>query len=90
MSALMKHLRKTRTKLVAQVHSHPANAFHSQADDEWAIARHEGALSFVIPYFARSTNSSTFLDQAALFRLSAQDQWLEVQRAQFSQHVVIP
>jgi len=87
MSALMAHLRKTRTKLVAQVHSHPGHAFHSQADDDWAIVRHEGALSFVVPYFARNTNASTFLDQVALFHLSDQDEWLEIRRAQFSEHV---
>ncbi|RWX24516.1 Mov34/MPN/PAD-1 family protein [Rhizobium leguminosarum] len=89
MSALMSHLRTTRTKLVAQVHSHPGHAFHSQADDEWAIIRHEGALSFVIPYFARNTSASTFLDQAALFRLNEQDSWLEVPRARFSEHMVV-
>lgn len=89
MSALMAHLRKTRTKLVAQVHSHPGRAFHSQADDEWAIVRHEGALSFVIPYFARDTSAATFADRAALFRLSSQDRWLEIPRAKFGDHLTV-
>ena len=45
MMALMAHLRERRLGLAAQVHSHPARAFHSLADDKWAIVRHEGAMS---------------------------------------------
>ena len=49
---LMVHLRTTRRKVVAQIHTHPGQAFHSEADAEWAIIRHVGALSLVLPRFA--------------------------------------
>src|SRR5689334_19464982 len=31
---LMAHLRTNRLKIVAQVHSHPGKAYHSEVDDE--------------------------------------------------------
>ncbi|MGC1863980.1 MAG: hypothetical protein WA733_23390 [Methylocystis sp.] len=49
MRALMMHLRTKRLKVVAQIHTHPGAAFHSDADNEWAIVRHRGALSLVFP-----------------------------------------
>lgn len=40
-------------KLVAQVHSHPFEAFHSEIDNEYPIVHRKGLLSIVIPYFGR-------------------------------------
>ena len=74
MSGMMSHLRAGKLALAAQVHSHPAEAFHSKADDAWAIVRHESALSIVVPYFASGVTASNFLDRSATFRLSANDQ----------------
>jgi hypothetical protein len=34
----------------ARIHSHPAEAFHSPADDANPILVHEGALSIVVPF----------------------------------------
>lgn len=45
MLQLKEYLRKNRLFIAAQVHSHPFEAFHSRADDQWAIVRHTGALS---------------------------------------------
>jgi proteasome lid subunit RPN8/RPN11 len=75
---LMRHLRHTRRRILAQVHSHPGEAYHSEADDEWAIVRHEGALSLVIPTFAGQTRNETFLIDAAVYRLNATDKWERV------------
>lgn len=78
MSALMRHLRFTSRSIAAQVHSHPGMAFHSSIDDEWAIVRHEGALSLVIPDFALRTSVETFVDDTAVFELSQANVWEEV------------
>lgn len=78
MRAVMAHLRSRRLFVCAQVHSHPGPAFHSKADDEWAIVRHEGALSLVVPHFAASTTSDNFLEQAVTFCLAAGDRWIEI------------
>src|SRR5439155_1750856 len=40
--------------VLARVHSHPSAAFHSPLDDENMLISHEGAISIVVPHFARS------------------------------------
>lgn len=79
MRSLMEYLKRDRRRILAQVHSHPEKAFHSKADDKWAVIRHEGALSLVLPRFAFATTSGNFLEQAATFSLSADDKWLQVE-----------
>jgi hypothetical protein len=75
----MEYLKRDRRRILAQVHSHPEQAFHSKADDKWAVIRHEGALSLVLPRFAFATTSSNFFEQAVTFSLSVDDNWLQVQ-----------
>ena len=78
MDALKKVLRKRRLMVAAQVHSHPELAFHSVADDRWAIVRHHGALSLVLPHFGLRTTRSSFFDDAKVYQLNAADAWIEV------------
>lgn len=51
--ALNKLLSEHNLRLLAQVHSHPTSAYHSETDDRYAIATTEGALSIVVPDFGR-------------------------------------
>jgi proteasome lid subunit RPN8/RPN11 len=78
MTKLRAHLRQNRLLIAAQVHSHPAEAFHSAADDEGAIIRHVGALSFVVPWFARQVTSSSFMLDVALYELQEGNRWVEI------------
>jgi proteasome lid subunit RPN8/RPN11 len=78
MRAVFDALRPNRHAVLAQIHSHPGEAFHSEVDDEWAIVRYEGALSIVVPYFASDTTPKSFLEDAAVFVLRADDVWHEV------------
>lgn len=64
--------------IAAQVHSHPREAFHSLADDKWAIVRHENALSLVVPYFAANTTAASFLRDQKTFKLTADNRWHEL------------
>lgn len=81
MDMLRSKLRSERLMVAAQVHSHPQEAFHSKADDAWAIVRHEGALSLVVPRFARDTSLANFVEQTKVFRFSDRATWEEVPRA---------
>lgn len=45
------HLHRIGLLLLAQVHSHPAEAYHSEADDRYAIVTAEGGYSLVAPDF---------------------------------------
>ena len=78
MRSLLAHLRDRRLQILAQVHSHPRLAFHSKADDEWAIVRHLGAISIVIPWFAARTTTSSLLRDAAAFELDDNNEWKQV------------
>lgn len=84
MSDLLIHLGETGTFVAAQVHSHPKEAFHSWADDKWAIVRHQSALSLVVPFFATDTIPSNYLDKIAAFELSAKNRWEELSARQRS------
>lgn len=78
MTALLAYLRESRLQVAAQVHSHPHEAFHSRTDDLWAIIRHIGALSLVVPSFGLQTTAETFGDDAAVYELFPDNQWHHV------------
>ncbi|WP_246672244.1 MULTISPECIES: Mov34/MPN/PAD-1 family protein [unclassified Mesorhizobium] len=68
---------ENKLRILAQVHSHPTDAYHSGTDDENAIATAIGSLSLVVPDFA----SRPFdLSSTAVYRLNAAGSWLEVPR----------
>ena len=54
-------------RLLAQVHSHPGRAYHSQADDRYCIVTTEGGFSIVVPDFGFGP---TDLLQWATYRLT--------------------
>lgn len=39
--------------VLCRVHSHPTDAYHSETDDTNMIISHPGAISIVVPFFAR-------------------------------------
>lgn len=65
-------LHRRRLQLVAQLHSHPGAAYHSNTDEDWAVLSRAGGLSIVVPDFARAPFS---LDTAAVYRLTRDGQW---------------
>ena len=76
MGALMTHLRTGRLKVVAQIHTHPGRAYHSDVDAEWAIIRHVGALSLVLPRFASATTVENFQDEAMTYACAPGGDWI--------------
>ena len=56
----------------ARIHSHPADAFHSPADDANPVLTHEGALSIVVPFFGLGLRLG--LDACAVLRRE-EDRW---------------
>jgi hypothetical protein len=61
------HLYKTKRRLIAQIHSHPTEAFHSTMDDRYAIATALGSFSIVVPDFASGPFS---IEDFATYRLA--------------------
>ena len=59
--------------LIAQLHSHPTEAYHSDTDDAFPIATTVGSLSIVIPDYAREPFS---LIRSAVYRLIPDHGWV--------------
>lgn len=65
-------LYQNQLRLITQVHSHPTHAYHSEMDDEYAIATELGALSIVVPYFG---NDQDDISESAVYRLMPRRWW---------------
>ena len=65
---LNKTLSESRLRLIAQVHSHPSDAYHSSTDDQYAIVTAEGGLSLVVPNFGDAPADPA---EWAVYRLSS-------------------
>jgi hypothetical protein len=64
---ISRYLSEKRLRMVAQVHSHPTEAYHSKTDDDYAIVTEEGGFSLVVPDFARGP---ALISAWAVYRLS--------------------
>lgn len=68
-------LYKNKLKLIAQIHSHPTEAYHSEMDDAFPIVTIKGGLSIVVPNFAQ--DNFNHLDWA-YYRLDEHEIWSEM------------
>lgn len=75
---IMSKLDSENLMIAAQIHSHPGEAFHSKADDAWAIVRHTHALSLVLPRFALETNLNSFINDTKTYQLNSKNRWIEL------------
>lgn len=72
-------LHEHRLRLIAQIHSHPTDAYHSETDDEYAVIAEAGGLSVVVPDFAMQP---FHLDRLAVYRRSNGADWVELTQQQ--------
>ena len=79
-------LYKEGLTLVAQLHSHPTDAYHSETDDAMPIVAAAGGLSLVVPYFARRPFSLT---DYAVYRLMSEEGWVELASGEVAELIVI-
>ena len=79
-------LHQNTCSLVAQVHSHPSEAYHSKADDELALITTFGGLSIVVPDFGHTDQN---LEQSAFFRLLPETGWTEISKNQINSLIKI-
>lgn len=69
-----KMLHEKGETLGGQVHSHPTKAYHSSTDDHFPLATLLGAISVVIPDFAKHAPGD--LEEWAWYRLKGYDEWV--------------
>ncbi len=79
-------LHANKLMLIAQIHSHPTEAYHSAMDDEYAMISTFGGLSIVVPNFAQDP-----LDHLewAYYRLSLESIWEEITKPEVEQLIKI-
>jgi hypothetical protein len=61
--------------VACRVHSHPGEAYHSDTDDLNALLSHAGAISIVVPNFARDT---LHLERCSVNELDDTFRWREL------------
>lgn len=66
------YLHRTNLKIIAQIHSHPNEAFHSPTDNSYSIVPTIGGLSIVVPEFASGPIDAKFW---SVYRLSSYNKW---------------
>jgi hypothetical protein len=79
-------LYKEKLTLLAQIHSHPREAYHSSTDDQYAVATAIGCLSLVVPNFAHEAFD---LRRTASYRLSSAGIWTALSSAEAEKMFVI-
>ncbi len=52
---IISEARKKGLVIIAQVHSHAGDAFHSKTDDAWTFDTSEGFISIVVPEYGKIT-----------------------------------
>ena len=62
-----------------RIHSHPKKAHHSELDDANAVITHQGAVSVVVPYFARAPLR---MEECAVHQLEHGRGWLPLPTAE--------
>lgn len=74
-------LYEKQVSLIAQIHSHPNEAYHSKTDDDYAIITRAGGLSIVIPDFG---TSDIDFKNSAFYRLYPDTGWTELSPEQIA------
>ena len=72
--------------LIAQIHSHPGRAYHSDTDDRYAVAATVGCFSLVIPDFARGPFQ---IERLASYRLDVSGAWRGIGASQAARMIAI-
>ncbi|WP_435626586.1 Mov34/MPN/PAD-1 family protein [Candidatus Ferrigenium straubiae] len=80
LARLNMELHKRQLQFIAQVHSHPGAAYHSEMDDEFAVATKIGCFSLVVPDFAKRPFS---FNETAIYRINSAGEWLDAPRSLF-------
>lgn len=79
-------LYENRLKLIAQIHTHPTEAYHSETDDDFPIITTLGGLSIVVPYFAQDKLNHLGW---AYYRLISETYWVELNQSEVEQLIKI-
>ena len=72
--------------VLARVHSHPTDAYHSEVDDENLVISHPRAISIVVPFFAEN---GIHLTECSINELEHGKGWRELSSEEVAQRFLI-
>jgi len=72
-------LYKNNLCIIAQIHSHPNEAYHSETDNAYPIVATKGGISIVVPRFAKDPID---IKNWAVYRLSSENCWAELSQSE--------
>lgn len=72
--------------VLARLHTHPTEAYHSEVDDTNMLISHHGAISIVVPYFARDPLE---LSRCSVNELRHGTGWVELTPAEVSRRFTV-
>jgi hypothetical protein len=73
--------------ILARVHTHPTDAYHSDTDDQNMLIAHTGAISIVVPHFAQGPAS---LATTSVNELRSDGSWRLLPTDEVSRRFVTP
>lgn len=73
--------------VLAKVHSHAEEAYHSAVDDRNPYLNHEGAVSIVVPYFGRGPELK--LVECSVNTFSRDRGWTELNASEIARRFVV-
>jgi hypothetical protein len=77
---------ENRVRLIAQIHSHPTEAFHSETDDDYPIVTTSGGYSIVVPNFASDPIDLKFWE---VYQLMPEKGWTHLPATEVSKRFTI-
>ena len=72
-------LYENNLSIIAQIHSHPNEAYHSGTDDAYPIVATKGGISIVVPRFAIDPID---INNCAVYRLSSKNCWVKLSQSE--------
>ena len=79
-------LYENNLSIIAQIHSHPNEAYHSDTDDAYPIVATKGGISIVVPRFAVDPID---INNWAVYRLSSENDWIELSYSEIKKIIQI-
>lgn len=75
-----------RVFVLARLHSHPTRPYHSPVDDDNLLIAHQGAISIVVPDFARDPIE---LERCSVNRLDVEVGWQELSAEEVQERFLV-
>jgi hypothetical protein len=75
--------------VLAQVHTHPGQAWHSETDNEWAFTDCPGLFSIVVPCFGRYGLRRIFNDGVAIYERLISGEWYRLPPCEIQKRFIL-